>query len=253
MTNLLLIGAGKWGQNYIQTLSTFPQVSLTIATRSNWQQLINQRPEGVIICTPPQSHVEIASYALERNIPTMIEKPLSLSLAEARQLQQYSAPILVNHIHLFADNYQLIKQQLNPATIQYIMTTGRSDNPPRDYSELWDYGPHDVAMILDLAQQMPISIQCGQVNPRFFHLILRYPTFTAFSAIGHIPNKKIRLVMTSDGTLYDYKGDNPTPPLTKALQVFLNAIQGQPDYRLGLDLSLQVLEVLEKCQEAMVK
>src|SRR5208283_3041583 len=98
---LLLVGSGVWGQKYISTLSNFSAVSLEAASRDNWKELIDKKPDGVIVCTPPQSHVEIASYALSQNIPTMIEKPLALSLSEAKLLRQFSAPILVNYVHLF--------------------------------------------------------------------------------------------------------------------------------------------------------
>ena len=104
--NLLLVGAGKWGMNYVSTLNSFPNIDLKIATRYNWKRLIDEHPDGVFICTHPSSHIEIANYALSRNIPTMIEKPLALSLNEANSLKGFSAPILVNNIHLFSETFR---------------------------------------------------------------------------------------------------------------------------------------------------
>src|ERR1035437_729108 len=101
--NIVMVGNGQWAQRYISTLSRFPNVNLQIANRDNWKSLILKTlPEGVIVCTPPQSHIEIATYSLKLGIPTMIEKPLSLSLSEANALKQFCSPILVNHIHLFS-------------------------------------------------------------------------------------------------------------------------------------------------------
>ena len=102
MKNIVLVGGnGKWGQNYISTLKYFQDINLQVATRENWKQLIDKNPDGVIVATPPDSHIEIASYSLSKNIATMIEKPLALSLQEAETLKQFTAPILVNHIQLF--------------------------------------------------------------------------------------------------------------------------------------------------------
>ena len=247
VTKLLLVGSGKWGQNYISTLANFPEVSLTVANRNNWKDLIDQQPDGVMVCTPPQSHVEIASYALAHDIPTMIEKPLALSLEEAITLQQYSAPILVNHTYLFADSYQYIKRNIGQITD--IRSAGIGSNFHSDYSGLWDYGPHDIAMILDLAQQYPKSICCTKLA-RLFDINLEFDGFISYSCVGQSISKIRKLVVDNHNNTY-YDSFYEELPLTNALKVFIGAIHGQPDYRLGLDLSLNVLRVLEKCRELL--
>ena len=254
MVKLLLIGNGTWGQKYISTLSSNQEVELTIGNRDNWKKSINQKPDGVIVCTPPQSHVELASYALRRQIPVMIEKPLSLSLAEAESLNQYSSNILVNHIHLFSSQYQDIKKQLKSQKIINIQSIGLSNSPQRDYSELWDYGPHDISLILDFTQQYPISIKCKEVSPRCFSIVLEFDHFKTISIVGHtIGDRKRFFSAETENEIFEYDGLKPTesPPLTNALEVFIKSIKGYPDYRLGLDLSLQVMRVLEDCQNLL--
>jgi hypothetical protein len=248
MDKILLIGRGKWGQNYISTLqSSFPNVNLTIANRRNWKGLIDQGQDGVIICTPPQSHIEIAHYSLASNVPTLIEKPLSLSLQEAQQLQQYNTTILVNHIHLFSDRYQAIKHQVKDIT--HIFSQGSSNSPPRDYSRLWDYGPHEIALILDLTQQYPHTINCTQDQNDQYTITMQFDTFQSSSIVGYSEERQ-RYLDINDGE-FIYDGMIKELPLTNAIQVFLNAIHGKPDYRLGLQLSLDVIRVLEQCQESV--
>lgn len=256
MTNLLLIGNGKWGKNYVSTLSEFPGVSLTIANRQNWKHLIDQDPDGVMICTPPQSHIEIASYALERDIPTMIEKPLALSLGEAQILRQYTAPILVNHIHLFANRFQYIKGAVDSkrlGDITDIYSVGLGDSLPRDYSELWDYGPHDVAMILDLMQRFPDEVYC-QRKRRSFVINMIFGQVKTYSLVGsdEYKDRFLDVGMDHQSVFYDRRDQNDLP-LTNALQVFVAAIHGKPDYRLGLGVALKVTQVLEMCEESMKK
>ena len=42
--------------------------------------------DAVILCTPPATHEEIAVYLLDRKIPVLCEKPLSIAEASARRI-----------------------------------------------------------------------------------------------------------------------------------------------------------------------
>lgn len=247
MINLLLIGRGNWSQNYQRTLQQFPNIHLTIAGKSDWQEKSLQlKYDGVIICTPPNTHVALALAFLKNNIPVMIEKPLALSLNECQKLQGFDAPILVNHQHLFAQDYQHIKQTILPNQIISIDSIGTSNHEPRHgYSELFDYGPHDISMILDLAQQFPIEIKCQAVSDRRLFIIeLQFEHFKTSSVVGHTEFK--HRYFKVNNLIYDTDKTNDRP-LTTSLQIFIQAIQGRKDDRLGLDLSLKIMQVLETC------
>lgn len=256
MTKLLLVGAGKWGQKYISTLNTFPDVELQIADRNNWRNLIDEIPDGVIVCTPPNSHVEIASYSMLKGIPTMIEKPLSLSLSEAESLTPFKVPVLVNHIHLFSEAYQNLKNVVHHRKIDKITSLGFNKGPVRAYSSLWDYGCHDLSMILDLTNSFPQQIEASELRTdtgSLFNIKLQFDTFYTESLVGNGGQKPVRKIKVDcDGikVVYDDKErpNHHIPPLTNALRVFIDAIGGKPDYRLGLDLSLKVIQILESCK-----
>lgn len=257
---LLLVGNGKWGKNYISTIThCFPNVDLQIGSRDTWQSLIDAKPDGVIVATPPSSHIEIASHALQYDIPVMIEKPLALSYQEAATLQQYKAPILVNHIHLFATAYQHLREMTNKREISKIVSLGYNKGPVREYSGLWDYGCHDVAMILDLMETVPEKVHLEEVKTKIgslFNIKMKFEWFHSESLVGNGAEKPIRkLKMYCDGLrlVYDDKmrPGNHSLPLTNALKVFMGAIQGINDPRLGLDLSLQVVKILEECQNQL--
>jgi hypothetical protein len=252
--NILLIGNGRWGENYISTIKNhFPDVLLQVASRENWKRLINEMPDKVIIATPPQSHIEIAAYALEKNIPVMIEKPLSLSLLEAEELKQYTAPILVNHIHLFSEAYQQLKSIVKVNKIDKIVSLGFNKGPIREYSSLWDYGCHDIAMILDLMNEFPEEVSCEEIKTQtgsLFKINMKFKTLCAESLVGNGAEKSVRKFKVEFGGLkltYDdkVKSSYHLPPLLNAIKTFLYS---KDDYRFGLDLSLKVLKVLELCK-----
>lgn len=258
ITNLLLIGAGKWGSKYISTINNIPNIKLKIANRKNWKQEIDNGIDGVIIATPPSSHIEIAKYSLSKNIPTMIEKPLALSYDEATQLQNFNIPILVNHLHLFSGAYQYIKHNLD-GQIQHIYAES-GDGYGREYSALWDWGPHDLAMILDLLQKEPTNIEC--TYDQNYYISLFFDRTTANIKVGNQFKKKTKYFrLYTDRSVFVYddmyehkltkRGEpiqlNHLLPLTTSVSVFIEAIKGKNDDRLGLDLSLKILKILERC------
>lgn len=258
MNNLLLIGSGKWGKNYISTLDRdFPNIKLKIANRNNWKQLVDENPDGVIISTPPQSHIEIAEYSLQKNIPTMIEKPLSLSSIEIDKIKIFSAPILVNHIHLFSDAYLRIKEIIDPDKIDHIESAGYGNGPIRNYSSLWDYGPHDISLILDLTNKMPHDIKVWKYNfghNNMFDILMSFGTFYSSSRVGNAANDSSRtLRIDCDGIKIGYddkkRPQNHNAPLTNVIKVFIDAIHGKNDYRIGLDMSVKVCKILELCEQ----
>jgi predicted dehydrogenase len=254
MNNLILVGNGQWGKNYVNTLRQFSNVNLKIANRNNWQSLIDQGADGVIICTPPDSHIEIAHFSLSRNIPTMIEKPVALSMSEVLSLETYTVPILVNYIHLFSEAYQLAKQSIQGPILE-INSIGYNKGPLRTYSSLWDYGSHNIAMILDLINKMPTSITAKkEITPHgeLFHLSLKFDQINTLSIIGNgAETKALKLdIKSKNHVIYDNKDNSSLQisPLTSALQVFIRALHGHNDGRLGLYLTKQVTQILIECE-----
>lgn len=54
---------------------------------AEYKQLLAQQPDGVIIASPSNTHVEICIEALKRGIHVLVEKPLALSVAEAERIK----------------------------------------------------------------------------------------------------------------------------------------------------------------------
>ena len=64
------------------------------------QMLDEEKPDVVHICTPNDSHYEIAMHAMERGIHVISEKPMTRTLDEARALAEYAnAHDLVNAVN----------------------------------------------------------------------------------------------------------------------------------------------------------
>lgn len=246
---VIIGGNGVWGQNYVKTISNISNIDLTIANRNNWKKLIDDA-DGVIISTPPNSHIEIAKYILDKSIPVIIEKPISLSYQEAKILKQYNVPIIVNNIHLFSDAYQKIKDMSSKYNIKHIYSEGMNNGPKRDYSSLFDYAPHDLSMILDLLNEYPKKIDINETPTQYgklYTIDLNFQNISTMSIVGNGAHKKVRHfnVELENGINIIYDEIEKQNSLANVINIFINAIRGKYDYRLGVDISLNILKILE--------
>ncbi|HSM81503.1 MAG TPA: Gfo/Idh/MocA family oxidoreductase [Nodosilinea sp.] len=108
--NFGLVGAGGIAQAYAQAFgqSTVaqlvgvadvrPEAAAAMAESAGCQSFATYQAmaealdlDAVIICTPPVTHREIGVYFLERQIPVLCEKPLSIKADDARAMQAVAA------------------------------------------------------------------------------------------------------------------------------------------------------------------
>ena len=187
-----LIGAGNWGKNYINTLKKNKKVSLKkIACKNlkekqnlvenyevtdNWHDItLSSEIDGIIIATPPKTHFEIASKAIKNGKPVIIEKPLTLNSKDANSLlrlsKKHQVIAKVNHVYLYHPLYRLLKKQIqNKTKLKSIYSTGGNYGPFReDVSSLWDWGPHDLSMCLDILSEYPTEIKAEIVKKDFIN------------------------------------------------------------------------------------
>lgn len=255
MINLLLIGHGTWGSKIYAALQQFGQVFTTVATRENWQQqLESKKYQGAIVATPPESHLEIALRVREFQIPLMLEKPAVLNLSDLNYLidKKWNSPVLVNYIHLFSTKFQKLKNKYPPESIHHISSRGTNAGPIRSYSSLWDYGAHDLAMILDLLQEEPKNIFCDKSPPKFlqgelYNIILTFLRAKSFTLVGNGDSYRNRWLNINGQDFYDSYQEPPVLP--NVLNTFFSLINGKEDYRSGWDLTYKITKILDTCQD----
>ena len=130
---------------------------------AEWRELFNSGDlDGVIIATPPALHAEMARAAVTAGMPVLVEKPLTLNLAEARELREFSnarsAFVMVAQTQLFHPAYRTLKRVAqNYGSVRAIRTEAGNREPFREnVPVLWDWGSHDVAICLDLLGALPL-------------------------------------------------------------------------------------------------
>ena len=167
------MGLGRWGDNYVREVTNAPGVRLAaVASRrspsaktlppsirwyGDWRGLMDAGGlDGIIIATPPATHGEIASAAISRSIPVLIEKPLTLDAAEAYALLDIAsasqALAHVNHIDLFNPAWRVLRRRLESIGPVVRMEGAWYDHGPfrSDTRGRWDWGAHAIAVALDV-------------------------------------------------------------------------------------------------------
>lgn len=168
-----LVGAGRWGRNYIRTISEIPGIRLAAVASGNpetkalvpagcrvtadWKDLLGDGVDGVIVASPPSSHFKILRAAVEAGCAVMVEKPLVQSRSDLEKLKTLLASvqttIIVDHTHLFHPAFERLRELAKAhGPIRSIHASAGNIGPYRSNTPvLWDWGPHDIAMCLALA------------------------------------------------------------------------------------------------------
>ncbi|MBS0631980.1 MAG: Gfo/Idh/MocA family oxidoreductase [Verrucomicrobia bacterium] len=150
LTTILVIGCGSIGERHLRCFLQTSRARVTacesnpalaakiaetyaVEVLNDWRQSLARRFDGVVICTPAPTHVEIATAALDAGSHVLIEKPLSQSLRgidgllTARDRSGRTASVAYT-LHLYpilrAAREFLAAQSLGPVK-QVTVTTGQ--------------------------------------------------------------------------------------------------------------------------------
>ena len=306
-----LIGAGKWGSNYIETIKKINGITLkSIACKSlkNKKNLLNQyeitddwhkltvssKLDGIIIASPASTHFEIASECIKNRQPIIIEKPITLNFREAKLLKDLAIEnrviVKVNHVYLYHPQYRDLKKDISKkGNLRSIYTISGNYGPFRkDVSALWDWGPHDLSMCLDIIKEYPTKIEAeftknysaGGLSKSNIKIILGFKDNKyAEINIGNLMNTKTRVLkLYFDDFLYTFdpirnknihlesiqkqnlydpikniNSELSKMPLEILINEFAHDIQNSNFSMSDLNISLDVVNILEKIEESLKK
>ena len=196
MVNLALVGSGRWGTNYLETINEISECKLVyvcspniesknISSKfvkvKNYKELKHKKKlDGVIIATPASTHYEIASFFIKNDINILLEKPLVTSYIQAKKLKKIisksKSKVFPGHIYNYNPGILLTKKFASLiGNIVEIQCKSYSNGPIRqDVSDLWDRAYHDIYISQLLSGSSPISVSC-KVKNKITNLVLNYP------------------------------------------------------------------------------
>ena len=301
-----VVGAGRWGRNIIKTVASLPAVELAGVVSSNpdtqrlvptgcpvvsdWRELIDRIPaEGVVIATPPATHFAIAEASIRAGLHALIEKPLSLNVEEAERIlslaRYHHRVVMTEFTQLFNPKFQALLASLPILSgIRSILTRAGNFGPIRtDTPVLWDWGAHELSMLITLVAGVPLTITaeriaqglCGQGEESLWKVACSFHSgIRSETVIGNMMPRcrKVAVFGASGALLFDDFGDTPlsfhaghqqfafpegagepivvgdsTPPLTRSIAEFSAAIRDDHVSYDSANIGVEVVRQLSLC------
>jgi len=293
-----IVGYGRWGRVVHRALAQISGFEVTaICNRSVpgdlpndvryfscWKTMISDAELDLIyIAAPANMHTEIALFAIDLRVALIIEKPVTLSLSEHRQImyqaEQARVCVVCNYIHLFSSSYQTLKKTLRETqeTITSMTLSAGNAGPLRNsIPPLWDWAPHDISLVLDLMHELPKSVCCksrdlSRLDDKSLNVDITLSfddDITAHIYISNLLTSKERLMdVTTSGVTYTLDGTkahpdgllinserprvsdtekHPCTPLEGLFRYTYSCLLSS-DCKTDLDLSYNITKVLSAC------
>jgi predicted dehydrogenase len=270
MMNFCVIGL-KWGKNYVRNLDALGQNISFICSRNpttlaeeflkyahvtNYKDIDISLIDTACICTPPSEHFEMAKYFLRKGKNIIVEKPFVFSVREAIELKELAmeagASILVSYQYLWNNHFLASKNKCKNiagnVTIENI-SAGNVTRP--DYSYLWDYSSHDLAMsfsISGIPTDLKIKRSFQTINS--FNYQLESDNYCITSEFTCSDTKMRKLQISSDNFLEIFEDDYSVNSLKAMLAAFVQSIAAGQECT-NIDLAIAVTEALTSIEQAM--
>lgn len=185
-TGVAVLGCGYWGINYVRVFSELPNTRIAaicdarpdrleeigrrypgVALTTNPADVL-ERPDvdAVVVCTEASTHAELTCLCLDAGKHTLVEKPLTMRVADAQSLiaraKTQNVTLMVGHTFLYNAGIRKVKEYITDGRIGrlYYMYARRTNLGPirRDVNAIWDLATHDVSIFNYLLDQRPVWV-----------------------------------------------------------------------------------------------
>ena len=252
--NICVVGGGYWGKNHIRTLDALGYlgglVDSNLSLIENYKKdypkikifneldeaLSNNFFDGFVVATPAETHFKIAKKIINNNFHLLVEKPLTLSIDDAKELVELSKikniNLMVGHLMLFHPAIRKIKKMIDENIIgdlQYVYSNRLNLGKVRTQENVfWSLAPHDISIFDFLIESIPKKIISN--GSTFLQKGIPDSTITQLKyengVEGHIfvswlhPFKEQRLVVIGSNAMITFEDSLDNKPLKLYTQKF---------------------------------
>lgn len=192
MVKVGIIGYGYWGPNLVRNfmaaegcvvrsvadqrgerLAALHKVFPSVQGVVNGMELMDDPDiDAVVVATPVHTHYHFAKKALLQGKHVLLEKPMTSSVAEARELIELAdrrgLVLMVDHTFLYTGAVRKMKELIDGSTIgtpQYFDSTRINLGLFQpDINVIWDLAPHDISILAYLIGEKPYSVNATGIS-----------------------------------------------------------------------------------------
>ncbi len=181
-----LAGLGSMGRNHLRVVAAHPDCRLVAVADPAAEPLAaavaatgaqgfdeplamiaEAELDAVVIAAPTMAHLPLALAAIERGIPTLLEKPLAATVEEGLRIlaasRERRVPVQVGHVERYNPAVLEMGRRLRAGWLStvFAITSRRAGPFPariRDVGVAVDLGTHDCDMLSWVAGERPIRV-----------------------------------------------------------------------------------------------
>lgn len=180
-----MIGVGYWGPNLVRNfhaseawtvrrivdrhperlrrlLRLYPQAS---GDTEIDRALEDPQIDAIAIATPPRTHYELASRAIDAGKHLLVEKPLAERYEDAedlcRRAQRAGVTLITDHTLVYtgsAEKLRALRQSGDLGEIYYIDSVRVNLGLFQESNVVWDLAPHDISILNYVLGEVPHSV-----------------------------------------------------------------------------------------------
>jgi predicted dehydrogenase len=192
MIKVVIIGYGYWGPNLLRNFSKqsnckvvgiidarlerlekVKEVDSSIVCYVSVDELKDElEVDAIVIATNVSSHYNLAKRFLLKGKHVLVEKPLTFSVEESRELidlaNKNNLILMVDHTFLYTSAVRKMKSFVRSNDLGklkfYDSTRINLGLFQSDINVLWDLAPHDISILLYLTERMPMKVSASGIS-----------------------------------------------------------------------------------------
>ncbi len=192
MVNIGIIGYGYWGPNLVRNFAETPGANVAavsdldtgklalvkrrfpaVHTTTDFREMLNDpRVDAIAVATPVNTHFDLALAALRAGKHVWLEKPMTETSEQARQLldeaQRRNLVLLVDHTFIYTGAVQKMGELIKAGDLGriYYYDSIRVNLGlfQRDVSVISDLAVHDFSILDYLLGEHPVAVSASGTN-----------------------------------------------------------------------------------------
>lgn len=185
MPKVAVIGCGHWGKNLVRNFAELGALAAVVdpnaelATKFAEQYKVDALSfedtiarddiAGVVIAAPAELHGYLSLKAFAAGKHVYVEKPIALSMDEAREMKAASAQagkaLMVGHLLQYHPAFSALGELVKSGglgDVRYAYSNRLSLGKFRvEENAFWSFAPHDISMLLSIFGEAPEFVSGG--------------------------------------------------------------------------------------------